>query len=191
MIHDPVAGSGFPGKGPWAYVQHASTFESTVSDELSARTLAVTSHNHSRSIVILLTMTCKADGARVLESNNCEICHCSHRFLDHNISMVSKAFRKNEQANMASNLLCVVNVYDTLLRGLLLFVTTKRSLSEDLILSCLPIKHFSNLFKSTALGLREKEINSGNHCRKSADVDEVELPGDGFECDRIAELVEN
>lgn len=92
---------------------------------------------------------------------------------------------------MASNLLCVVNVHDTLLHGLLFFVKTKRSLPECLGLRCLAIKHACNFLQGAALGLREEEVDGGNHCRQSADVDEVELPCDGFECDRVTELVED
>ena len=92
---------------------------------------------------------------------------------------------------IASNLLCVVNVHETLLHGPFLLVNAERSLSKFLGLDCLAIEHFGNLLKGAAFSFREEEVNCGDHCGKRANVDEVELPGDGFEGDRVAELVEN
>jgi len=85
----------------------------------------------------------------------------------------------------------MVNVHDTFLHGPFLLVKTEGSLSKNLSLGCLAIEHFGNLLKGATLCLREEEVDGGNHCRESANVDEVEFPGDGFEGDRVAELIED
>jgi hypothetical protein len=91
----------------------------------------------------------------------------------------------------SSNLLRVINVYNTLLHGPFFLIEIERSLSEDFDFRCFAIKHFGNLLESPALGFGEEEVDRGNHGCESADVDEVEFPGDGLERDRVAELVEN
>ena len=85
----------------------------------------------------------------------------------------------------------MVNVHDTFLHGPFLLVKTEGSLSKNLSLGCLAIEHFGNLLKGAALGLWEQEVDGRNHRCECADVDEVELPGDGFEGDRVAELIED
>lgn len=57
-------------------------------------------------------------------------------------------------------------------------------------LSSLAIENLGDLFKGSALCLREKEVDRRNHGCQRANVDEVELPGDGFKSDGVAELVE-
>lgn len=62
--------------------------------------------------------------------------------------------------------------------------------SKRLSFGGVTVKNFGNLFQSPTLGLWEKKVNCGDHCRQSANVHEVKLPGDGFQSDGIAELVE-
>jgi len=97
----------------------------------------------------------------------------------------------SEATGITSDFLHVVNVHHALLFGPFLLVQIDRSLSENLCFRRLAVKNFGDLLKGAAFGLREEEIDGGNHRCKRADVDEVEFPGDGFECDGVAELVEN
>jgi len=98
---------------------------------------------------------------------------------------------KIRSTSITLNFLCVINVYNTLLHGPFFLIEIERSLSEDLRLRCFAIEHFGNLLESPAFGFREEEVYGGNHGCESADVDEVEFPGDSFEGDRVAELVED
>lgn len=62
--------------------------------------------------------------------------------------------------------------------------------SKRLSFGGVTIKYFGNLFQSPTLCLWEKKVNGGDHGRQSANVHKVELPGNGFQSDGIAELVE-
>lgn len=62
--------------------------------------------------------------------------------------------------------------------------------SKRLSFGGVTVKNFGSLFQSPTLCLWEEEVNGGNHCRQSTNVHEVKLPGDGFQRDGIAELVE-
>ena len=67
----------------------------------------------------------------------------------------------------------------------------ERGLPEDLRLRCIPVEDSGDLLERTALGLWEEEVDGRDHSCQGADVNEVELPGDGLECDWITELVED
>ena len=63
-------------------------------------------------------------------------------------------------------------------------------LSKSLSFGGVTVKNFGNLFQSPTFCLWEKEVNGGDHCCQSANVNEVKLPGNGFQSNGIAELVE-
>jgi hypothetical protein len=93
--------------------------------------------------------------------------------------------------SITSNLLGVVNIHHALLLGPILLIRIDRSLSKNLGFRRLAVKHSGNLLKSATLSFREKEVDGRDHRCECANVDEVELPGDGFKCDGIDELVED
>jgi hypothetical protein len=90
-----------------------------------------------------------------------------------------------------SDLLSVIHIHNALLSCPLLHVQVKRCLSEDIWLRCISVEHFGDLLKSATFSLREEEVDGWDHRGECSDIYEVELPGNGFECDRVAELVEN
>jgi hypothetical protein len=108
-------------------------------------------------------------------------------------SAIKQTHRKPISADGAhlSDLLSVINIHNALLSCPLLHVQVKRCMSENLRLRCISIKYFGNLLEGTTFSLREEEVDGWDHRGEGSDIYEVELPGNGFECDWIAELVED
>jgi hypothetical protein len=90
-----------------------------------------------------------------------------------------------------SDLLSVIHIQNALLSCPLLHVQVKRCLSENLRLRCISVEYFGNFLEGATFSLREEEVDGWDHRGECSDIYEVELPGNGFECDRVAELVEN
>lgn len=98
---------------------------------------------------------------------------------------------KANQAAHSSYLFSVIHIHNALFNLSILHVHINRGLSIDLRLGRLTIEDFGNFLQRTTLGLWEEEVDGGDHGCESANVDEVELPGNRLKRNGVTELVED